>query len=199
MDPRQIAELENEIRSRARAIDQKRKSIGPEKNRISMGSDIALKLGAGALDLLGIIINIVVPAVGGVAITIINVGGNALLILAYLVLRVKPISGKVARKTVIARVGCFFAELIPIINALPAFSLGVWYTNFLVRKEDREYNKGIRNALKEIALEERSLQYDMQRYAQLVQEYEQMQQAYEEETLINQINEEDDEERSMAA
>jgi uncharacterized protein YacL (UPF0231 family) len=215
MDPKAIQQLESDIRNRARELDKKRRSIGPLKNRISLATDMIMKAGALFLDILGVLVNLI-PAVGGFVASAISIGGNIFLVLVYLVLHVVPIKGVSGNKTIGVRIICFFFELIPYINILPAFTIGVWYTNSVVRKEDREYNKSIRNALKELAQEERSLQYDMQKYANLIQRSEQMQydqeimaaqermeqdnlDSYDEATLINQINDDEDENDRRAA
>ncbi len=197
MNPRELEQLEQGIRARARALDMKRRSVGTEKRRLSMTADYMLKLMAIFFDVTGALVNII-PAVGGFIASAISFVGNVVFILIYILLRITPLNlkSKATQRAFILRIVTFIVELIPYVNIVPMFSVSVWYTSRMVRKEDREYNMRIRGSLEQIRAEERSLQYDMQRYRNVVQESEdaaynievQEQQA-QEQALLNQYEE----------
>lgn len=191
----QLEQMERQIRSRVQALDRKRKSVGPEKNRIPWGKDMIMKATALLFDIIGVVVNFI-PYVGGLLVSIINIAGNTLGIFAYLMLGIVPIKGKSGSRSLVVRAICFIFELIPYVNIIPAFSIAVWYTSSVVRKEDKEYNNSVRKALKEIEQEERSIQYDMQRYQNLSQE-EIAFETEEQNEFINQA--EQDEEDELAA
>jgi hypothetical protein len=149
------------LQQRSRALEQKKKSIGTEKKRISFATDLLMKMGAVLFDILGLLCNLI-PFVGGFIASLVSVVGNLLLFLAYFLKGVKPIIGGKGNKTIMVRIIVFFFELVPYVNILPGFSIAVWYTNRVVRKEDKEYNKSIRETLTQIQNEERQL---MQEYA----------------------------------
>ncbi len=164
MNPQDIEKTRLQLLNRSRALEEKRKAIGPEKHRIGRTIDIVMKLIALLFDFIGFAAEII-PIFGGLVAAVLDIVADLIFALFYVLLRIKPLtrSSKV-RRTLIMRIACFCIELIPYFNALPAYSIAVWYTSSVIRKEDREYNKGIRKAMKDVQDEERALQMDIQNF-----------------------------------
>lgn len=205
MNPNNLEQMERQLAMRARLLSDKRKKIGTMKNRIGFSVDLVSKMFALLLDILGVIAEFI-PFLGGFIASVLGIGGNVAIALGYLFIGVKPLtnnpSGKNAvKRSFIVRIACFFFEIIPFVNVLPAFSIAVWYTNGAIKNEDKEYNKSIRNDLKQIEEEERVLQRDKQQMGIMVQEnQEELYNKQDEELLQNQINgRSEDEEDRMAA
>lgn len=200
MNPQQLVQQEQVLITRARMLAEKKKAIGTKKNRIGFGMDLVMKLGALLFDILGTLLELI-PYIGGLVASIMSIGGDVLLLLGYFFIGVKPIGkGVKGNKTLIVRITAMLTELIPYVNIVPAFSIAVWYTNGVVRKEDREYNKSIDSSLKEIQQEERVLQREMQQFQTLVQQYEETEYNNEkyEAAEQNQIYDEDEQDRMAA-
>jgi RNase P protein component len=204
MNPQNLDQMESQLTMRARQLSDKKKKVGTIKNRIGFSVDLVSKMFALLLDILGALAEFI-PFLGGFIASILGIGGNIAIGLGYFFIGVKPLTknpnGKNAvKRSFIIRIVCFFFELIPFVNILPTFSIAVWYTNGAVKKEDKEYNMSIRNELKQIEEEERVLRRDMQQLGSRVQEYQQEQYNNEqdEQTLQNQINEQDEDDRMAA-
>lgn len=156
---------ERDLIRRASELDKKMRAIPKERKRIGIATDLSMKLVAVLGDLFGFILN-VIPIIGGFLASGVGIVGNIVFALWYLLLRVRPIEGKRSRRAFIVRILVFIFELVPYVNILPGFSIAVFYTNNMVRKEDKEYNEDIRKKREALAAEERQLQNDIVRYQQ---------------------------------
>lgn len=200
MNPEQLKQQEQILLRRRQALVEKKNKIGTKKNRIGFGVDLMMKCLALLLDIIGASLELI-PFLGGFIASLIGVVGDMCIMFAYALLRVKQVSTQVkGNKTLAVRIGCMLLELIPFVNILPAFSIAVWYTNGVVHKEDREYNRSIESSLKEIQQEEQQLQRDTQQFQAVVQQYQETEYNNEqyEAAEQNQVHDEDEQD-SIAA
>lgn len=102
------------------------------------------------------------------------------------------------------RIAAMLTELVPYVNIVPAFSVAVWYTNGVIRKEDKLYNERMKTMRQMVEEEERKIMQDIQALDMTVQEYEETEynnEQYEanEAAEQNQVYDDEDEEDRMAA